>query len=60
MHATDRLRAVFGPADRADPRVPVTHRHDDFEEASEEELATFEVETDSEGHHYGVRKTGAG
>lgn len=56
MHATDRLRFFFGPADRADPEAPVAHRHDDFEQASEEELATFELETDSEGHHYVVRK----
>lgn len=56
MNATDHLRAVFGPADREDVSAPVVHRHDDFEHASEEDLAQFEVETDSEGHHYGVRK----
>lgn len=56
MNATDHLQRVFGPADHADTQAPVVHRHDDFEHASEEDLAQFEVETDSEGHHYGVRK----
>ena len=31
--------------------------HDDFEHASEDDLAGFEVETDAQGHHYAVRKT---
>lgn len=56
MSKTDKLRFFFGPATRGDPTVPVVHRHDDFEAASEEDLAHFEVETDSEGHHYAVRK----
>jgi hypothetical protein len=56
MLLTDRLRFVFGPATRGDPAVPVLHRHDDFEQASEQDLSNFEVETDSEGHHYAVRK----
>jgi hypothetical protein len=56
MLLTDRLRFVFGPATRGDPEVPVLHRHDDFEQASEQDLSNFEVETDSEGHHYAVRK----
>ncbi|MBG0738204.1 hypothetical protein IV500_01980 [Paeniglutamicibacter antarcticus] len=56
MRFTDHLTRVFGPADRADSDTPVVHRHDDFEKASEEDLAHFEVETDSEGHHYAVRK----
>jgi hypothetical protein len=34
----------------------VVHRHDDFEQASEQDLADFEVETDSQGHHYAVRR----
>ncbi|WP_323960158.1 hypothetical protein [Arthrobacter sp. JZ12] len=49
--------AIFlGPAERDDPDQPVVHRHDEFETASEEELAEFEVEVDSEGHHYAVRR----
>lgn len=56
MSQTDRLRFFFGPATRGDPAAPVVHKHDDFETASEEDLSHFEVETDSEGHHYAVRK----
>ena len=56
MNLTDRLRFVFGPATVGDPTAPVVHLHDDYEHASEDDLAQFEVETDSEGHHYAVRK----
>ena len=56
MNLTDRLRFVFGPASQGDNEAPVIHRHDDFEHASEDDLSTFEVETDSQGHHYAVRK----
>jgi hypothetical protein len=56
LSQTDKLRFFFGPATRGDPTAPVVHKHDDFESASEEDLANFEVETDSEGHHYAVRK----
>ncbi|QCB95652.1 hypothetical protein E5206_00830 [Arthrobacter sp. PAMC25564] len=56
MNLTDRLRFLFGPASRGDAAAPVIHRHDDFEHASEDNLSTFEVETDSQGHHYAVRK----
>jgi len=34
----------------------VVHAHDDFELASEAELASFEVETDAQGHRYAVRR----
>lgn len=60
MNLTDKLRFFFGPASRGDDSAPVMHRHDDFEHASEENLATFEVETDSTGHHYAVRKEDLG
>ena len=56
MNLTDRLRFVFGPAAVGDSATPVVHLHDDYEHASENDLAQFEVETDSEGHHYAVRK----
>jgi hypothetical protein len=56
MNLTDRLRFVFGPAAVGDSAAPVVHQHDDYEHASEDDLAQFEVETDSEGHHYAVRK----
>ncbi|WP_426227009.1 hypothetical protein [Pseudarthrobacter sp. DSP2-3-2b1] len=56
MNVTERLRFVFGPATRLDTEAPVVHKHDEFEQASEEELSHFVVETDSEGHHYAVRR----
>lgn len=49
-------KVFMGPAERSDPTLPVVHRHDEFEQASEADLAGFEVEEDSEGHHYAVRK----
>jgi hypothetical protein len=56
MNLTDRLRFIFGPATRLDMDAPVVHKHDEFEQASDEELSHFEVETDSHGHHYAVRR----
>jgi hypothetical protein len=56
MKLTDRLRFIFGPATRLDTDTPVVHKHDAFEQASDEDLSHFEVETDSEGHHYAVRR----
>lgn len=56
MNLTDRLRFVFGPATRLDSDIPVVHKHDEFEQASDEDLSHFEVETDSQGHHYAVRR----
>jgi hypothetical protein len=56
MHLTDRLRPLLGPADHGDPTTPVLHRHDNDEEASEKELATFHISSDSGGHRYAVRK----
>lgn len=58
INVTERLRFFFGPATRGDFDSPVVHKHDEFERASEEELSHFEVETDSHGHHYAVRKDG--
>ena len=57
MEKTDKLRLLFGPANPGDTAAPVVHKHDDFEHASEDDLAGFEVETDDQGHHYAVRKT---
>ncbi|GAB3270640.1 hypothetical protein GCM10027449_05710 [Sinomonas notoginsengisoli] len=56
MRVAERAEAVWGPAAHSDPEAPIVHRHDAFEQASEDELRSFEVETDSEGHHYAVRK----
>lgn len=46
----------LGPADHGDSFGPVQHRHDDFETASERELADIEIEEDDHGHHYALRK----
>lgn len=56
MHATDKFQKVFGPADQGDMDEPVVHRHDDFEDSSEEQLKHYEEHTDSDGHHYAERK----
>ena len=56
MHATDKFQKVFGPADQGDVDAPVVHRHDDFENESDEELAHIEQRTDSAGHHYAIQK----
>jgi hypothetical protein len=56
MSLTDRLRFFFGHATRLDSSLPVVHRHDEFEQASEEELTHFVVESDTSGHHYAVRR----
>ena len=56
MSLTDRLRFFFGPATRLDSDSPVVHKHDAFEQASEEELSHYVVETDAAGHHYAVRR----
>ncbi|GAA2174769.1 hypothetical protein GCM10009784_14450 [Arthrobacter parietis] len=46
----------LGPAERDDLDGPVVHRHDEFELASETELAELNIEVDSDGHHYAVRR----
>nr|WP_139346864.1 hypothetical protein [Sinomonas mesophila] len=56
MRATGRAAAIWGPAARTDANAPVVHKHDAYEQASDVELKTFEVVTDSDGHHYAVRK----
>ncbi|MCQ9162696.1 hypothetical protein MMF96_01285 [Arthrobacter sp. STN4] len=56
MHATEKFQKVFGPADQGDSDAPVVHRHDAFEEASEQQLAHFEQRTGSDGQHYAVEK----
>ncbi len=56
MHAAEHAAAIWGPASHGDTEAPVVHKHDAFEQASEDDLRGFEVATDSEGHHYAVRK----
>ncbi|WP_026556714.1 hypothetical protein [Arthrobacter sp. 35W] len=56
MKVTGQVSHVLGQADRSDADAPVVHKHDDFEQASEEDLSHFESETGSNGEHYAVRK----
>lgn len=60
QHVTERLQSVFGPATHGYTDSPVMHKHDDFETASELDLKNFDVETDSQGHHYAVRNNDPG
>lgn len=56
MHATDKFRMVFGPADQGDVDSPIVHRHDAIEDESDEVLSHIEEHTDTAGHHYATRK----
>ncbi len=56
MNATEKVKNILGPADHGDVDDPVVHRHDDFEDNSDEQLRNLEERTDSEGHHYAVIK----
>ncbi|NKX52630.1 hypothetical protein HER39_19050 [Arthrobacter deserti] len=56
MSMTDKTRNVWGPADRGPVDDPVVHKHDEYENATEAELAEFEIERDEFGHAYAVRK----
>lgn len=56
MHATEKFQHVFGPADQGDMDSPVVHRHDESEDSSDEQLSHYDERTDSEGHHYAIRK----
>lgn len=47
---------LLGPASRGDYFAPIVHSHDDFEQASEIDLAGFEVETDAHSYRYAVRR----
>jgi hypothetical protein len=55
LHPSSWARFLFGPASRGDYAAPVVHKNDDFEHASETDLAGFVVETDAQGHRYAVR-----
>ncbi|WP_026819057.1 hypothetical protein [Arthrobacter castelli] len=58
MRSTGKLARLFGEADRGDPKAPIVHKHDAYENESDRELRDIEIETDTEGHHYAVRKSG--
>jgi hypothetical protein len=56
IHPTRWAYVLLGPASRGDYFAPVVHAHDEFEQASEVDLAGFEVETDSRAYRYAVRQ----
>ena len=47
---------LLGPASRGDYLAPIVHSHDAFEQASEIDLAGFEVESDEHSYRYAVRR----
>ena len=49
---------LLGPASRDDYFAPIVHLHDDYEQASDMDLAGFEVETDTHAYRYAVRLNG--
>ncbi|WP_415855600.1 hypothetical protein [Sinomonas sp. G460-2] len=56
MRTMGHLRSVYGPAAHRDPREAEAHGHNPEDVKEFEELEGIDVKTDSEGHHYGVRK----
>ncbi|MDQ0923813.1 hypothetical protein QF038_002321 [Pseudarthrobacter sp. W1I19] len=48
---------LLGPASRGDYFAPVVHLNDEFERASEVDLAGFAVETDADAYRYAVRQS---
>lgn len=48
---------LLGPASRGDYFAPIVHLNDEFERASEMDLAGFEVETDTLAYRYAVRQS---
>jgi hypothetical protein len=56
IHPTRWAYVLLGRASRGDYFAPVGHAHDEFEQASELDLAGFEVETDSREYRYAVRQ----
>ena len=48
--------SFFGGSDRQAAPPPVVRRHDDVENETNFQLDDIDVETDAEGHHYGVQR----
>lgn len=60
MRTMGHLRGLYGPADHLSAEEAERHGHNPEDVKEEQELAGIDVETDSEGHHYGVRKSDSG
>ena len=56
MRKMGHLRTLYGPADRRTAQEPERHGHNPEDVKEEHELAGIDIETDSEGHHYAVRR----
>ena len=56
MRAMAHLRNVYGAANRRDPGEPERYGANPEDAKEQNELNGIDVETDSEGHHYGVRR----
>ena len=56
MRTMGHLRSIYGPAAHRDlsEEAPPSHNPEDIKESRE--LEGIDVQTDSEGHHYGVRR----
>jgi len=50
------VRLFLGPADRSGSGTPVIHRHDAAEDEGDRQVAGLDIEQDSAGHHYAVRR----
>ncbi|NUP74107.1 MAG: hypothetical protein HOQ07_05585 [Sinomonas sp.] len=56
MRTMGHLRSVYGPAARRDPAEAEAHGENPEDVKEAQELEGIDVHTDSEGHHYGVRR----
>ncbi|WP_138444564.1 hypothetical protein [Sinomonas susongensis] len=56
MRTMGHLRSVYGPAAHRDLREDTSHGHNPEDLKESRELDGIDVQTDSEGHRYGVRK----
>ncbi|MDQ4503150.1 hypothetical protein [Sinomonas sp. ASV322] len=56
MRTMGHLRSVYGPAAHRDPLEAEAHGHNPEDVKNSEELDGIDIQTDSEGHHYGVRR----
>lgn len=57
LHPSWWAYLLLGPASRGDYFAPVVHLNDEFERASETDLAGFKVETDTVAYRYAVRRS---
>lgn len=56
MRTMGHLRSIYGPAAHRDLSEEATHGHNPEDIKESDELAGIDVQMDSEGHRYAVRK----